>query len=167
MRAHRGEEHFGRQGHELGVDRAGQHDRPFDETGHLVEQAGIGFDHDPQLGGTAVELGGDQLAAPLVVEHDMGVLQLFAIFGDIVGADRARRQKAVAAGRRRPARRRAPMARSAPSKRQTIELSGRTQRSAPPGQRIDFGHGNSAIADLTSSGSTSAVGRPDRLMIAK
>ena len=36
MRAHRRRQHFGRQGHEIRVDRPGEHDRKLDETGNLV-----------------------------------------------------------------------------------------------------------------------------------
>src|SRR5579864_1617833 len=55
----------------------------------------------------------------------------------------------------------------APSYRQMIEVSGRTQRNGEPGQRIDLGQGNSAIAVLIKSGNTSAAGRPERLTTAK
>ena len=54
-----------------------------------------------------------------------------------------------------------------PSKRQMIEVSGRTQRNGEPGQRIDFGQGSSTIAAWISSGNTSAAGRPERLTTAK
>ena len=48
-----------------------------------------------------------------------------------------------------------------------LYAGGRTQRSDEPGQRIDLGQASSLIAARIGSGSTSGVGRPVCLMIAK
>ena len=98
MGAHRGLQHLGRQAHEIGVDRSRQHDRELGETRYLVEQPRIGLDGSAQLGRAAVEIGADQLAALVLVEDDVSVLQFFEVFGGAVGAKLARRQKTVAAG---------------------------------------------------------------------
>jgi hypothetical protein len=52
VRAHRGRQHLGRQAigqwpHKIGVDRAHQHDRVFDQPGYLFEQTFVGFDGEP------------------------------------------------------------------------------------------------------------------------
>ena len=47
----------GQRLHEIGVDRAGKHDRKLDEAGHLVEQPRVGLDDEPQFRRAAVETG--------------------------------------------------------------------------------------------------------------
>jgi hypothetical protein len=44
MGPHGGGEHLGGQGHEIAVDPAEQHDRPFDQPGHLGEKGAIALD---------------------------------------------------------------------------------------------------------------------------
>ena len=96
--AHRRLQHLRRQGHEVGVDRPGQHNRELSEARHLLEEPRIGFDRKPQFRRAEVEIGADQLAPFVLIDDDIGMLQLFAIFVSTVGAERARRQKPVAAG---------------------------------------------------------------------
>src|ERR1043166_3720132 len=55
---------------------------------------------------------------------------------------------------------------TSPSKVQTMPCSGRTQRTAVPGKRMDFGHGNFAKASGRISARTSAVARPLRSITA-
>ena len=50
---------------------------------------------------------------------------------------------------------------------QRIECSGRTQRSGPAPQRIDFGQGKSRTVASTVSATISAAGRPGRVVTAK
>ena len=59
---------------------------------------GSGLTGGAQLDRAAVEIGADQFAALVLVEDDVSVLQLFEVFGGVVGAKLARRQKTVAAG---------------------------------------------------------------------
>ena len=71
MRAHRGREHLGRQGHAFVINRANQHDRKLGEPGDLVEQAGIGLYLHPFFLREAVEAGGDEVAAVVLIEDHM------------------------------------------------------------------------------------------------
>ena len=147
------------------VDAAQQDDRPFDEAGDLGEQ-GLVFDDFEALG--EGELGGvvpDRLGALGGVEHDEGALELGGVVLEAGDLERGGSHEAVAAACRSPAAMPsiAKGTISAPASvvsRQRIECSGRTQRSEPAPQRMDFGQGKARTVASTVSATISAAGRP-------
>ena len=97
VRAHCGRQHLGRQFHALVVDRADQHDRELDETGHLVEQRGVRLDGHHRLRRETVEIAGDDVASAIVIEDHIVRVQPFEVIGGVVDADLALRQKTMPA----------------------------------------------------------------------
>ena len=95
MRTHRSREHLGRQGHAFAIDRANQHDRKLGEPGDLVEEAGVGLYLHPFFLREAVETGGDEVAALILVEDHRGGFELRDIILGVVDCNLARREKAM------------------------------------------------------------------------
>jgi hypothetical protein len=90
VRAHRGRQNFRRKLHVFGVYRAGEHDREFDETGDLVEQPGVWFDHETLARSGRLEILLDRCFAAVLIQYDMGFAEAMHILGCVGDADLAR-----------------------------------------------------------------------------
>ena len=69
-------DHLGRDLEERLVERAHQHDRPFDQPGDLLQQPGVLDQLAALREGEVLGLGLDDRLAPLRVEHDLRLLEL-------------------------------------------------------------------------------------------
>ena len=87
VRPHRGGQHLRRHVHELLVDGAAQHDRPFDKAGDLVQQAFVGSDDEAVAAGDLGRIGGDLGAALVAGQHDVGFKQPVAVRVEVAGRD--------------------------------------------------------------------------------
>ena len=151
VRAHRGGQHLGRQVHEGGIDRAHQHDRPFDQAGDLVEQALVRFDLELVEAGDLLGVAQDHRAPLRRVEHDVGAAQLRPVVLEVRGLERRRRRGSDGRAscrrtRTLPAPRSMPPPTARPLNRQTMLCNGRTQAKRLAPQRIDFGQPSACTA---------------------
>ena len=92
-----GADDLGRDGEKRLVERTHQHDRPFDQPGHLGQQAGILHQLVALGEGEVLGVGQDDLPAPLRVEHDLGLFELGGVVLEPAHLERLRRHEAVAA----------------------------------------------------------------------
>ena len=65
-----------RDGQEILLELAHQHDRPFDQARHLLEQALVLDEFEPVGEGEVAGVGEDDLLAAVGVDDDLGRLQL-------------------------------------------------------------------------------------------
>ena len=79
------------------VERAHQHDRPFDQPGDLRQQPGILHQFVALGKGEILGIGENDLAAPLGVEHDLGLFELGGVVLQPAHLERLRRHEAMAA----------------------------------------------------------------------
>ena len=128
-----GADDFVRDRQEACIERAHQHDRPFDQPGDFLQQAFVLDQLVALREGEILRVGKDDLGAPRRIEHDLGLLELRDVIVEAPHRERLRRHEAMAARRvaggdavdRRTARSRAL---PSPARRcATIECSGRTQ----------------------------------------
>ena len=89
---------FGRDCQEILLELAHQHDRPFDQARHLLQQALVLDQLEPVGEGEVLGVGEDDLLAAVGVEDDLRRLQLGGIIVEAAHRDRARRMEAVAVG---------------------------------------------------------------------
>jgi len=99
VRPHGCGQHFGRQRHEFGVDRACEDDRKLDEPGNLIEQFGIRFQRQPLGRNRMFETPADHFLAAMLIEDDAGLSKTLEIIRGAADANLARRQKAMPTGR--------------------------------------------------------------------
>jgi hypothetical protein len=89
---------FRRDVEEFLLELAHQHDRPFDQPRHFVEQPLVGDDIQPGGEGEVGGVGLDDLLAALGIEHDPGRLQSRDIVVKAAHGDGVRRVEAVTIG---------------------------------------------------------------------
>ncbi len=87
VRPHGGGQHLRRHVHELLIDGAAQHDRPFDKAGDLVQQSFVGGDDKAVAAGDFRRVGGDLGAALVAGQDDMGFAQPVAVRVEVAGGD--------------------------------------------------------------------------------
>ena len=74
---------------EFRLERAHQHDRPFDEARDFVEQRLVLDQFKALRKGELLGIGQDRVLAPLRIEHDLGVEQLRLVILEAAHIDRA------------------------------------------------------------------------------
>ncbi len=72
-------DHLGGNVEKVLLERAHQHDRPFDQPRHLLEQALVLDQLEPAGEGEVLGVGQDDLLAPVGIEHDLRRLELRGI----------------------------------------------------------------------------------------
>ncbi len=83
---------------ELFLEGAEQDLRPFDEAGHFIQQAFV-LDQFEAVGeGDVVSVGGDDLLAPLGVQHDLRLFEACGVVGKAPHGDGLRRMETMAVG---------------------------------------------------------------------
>ncbi len=96
--AHRRGQYLGRQGHEIGIDIAGQNHRPLHQSGDFIEQPRIVANGEPQGLRSLLETVGDPGAPLRPIDGDIGLFKLAHIFGSVRHRNRIGREEAVAKG---------------------------------------------------------------------
>ena len=89
---------LGGDGQKVLLEVAHQHDRPFDQARHFLEQAFVLDQFEPVGEGEVPGVGEDDLLAAVGVEHDLGRFELGRIVVEAPHGDRARRMETVAVG---------------------------------------------------------------------
>ena len=96
MRAHRGDQHLVRHRHELLVDAAHQHHRPFHQSGHLGQQAVVGTQRQPLGRRRRLGLGENDLSPFAGVQNHPGGFQLCRVIGGIADGEGAGAEESMA-----------------------------------------------------------------------
>ncbi len=78
------------------VEFAHQHDRPFDQSGHFVEQALVLDQFQPLRESEVLAVMQDDVAAPRRIEHDLGFFQRRQVIVEAPHLDRPRRHETMA-----------------------------------------------------------------------
>ena len=81
----------------LFVERAHQHDRPFDETRNFGQQPLVLDQFESLREGKLLGFGEDDVAPPLGIEHDLGLAELVHVVGEPPHRERLRREEAMSA----------------------------------------------------------------------
>ncbi len=88
-------DHLGGNLEERLLERADQHDGPFDEARHLLQQPLVRDHLQPLREGEIVGVGADDLLPALGVEHDIGLLELADIVLEAPHLELGRRMEAM------------------------------------------------------------------------
>ena len=93
-----GADDLGRDSEEILVEGADMDHRPFDQSGHLVEQRLVLDQVEAERQRLIARIGEDHLLAPVGVEHDLGALELHGIVVEALHRDRIGRHEAMTVG---------------------------------------------------------------------
>ena len=153
------------------VERAHEHDRPFDEARHLLEQGLVLDELEPRREAEVPRLMRDDVAPARRVEHHLRLFEARRVIREPAHPDRTfRTHDSMAEGTSPEAM--PPISKCTTSgssvsgpKVHRIVRKGRTQRSESGARdrgpkRIDFGQGKLATTDGTISAMTAIVGSP-------